>query len=281
MVWAAIGAATIGVVGGAIVNGGGKGGGGQAAASTGASTAAQAADPFAAQRYQYQSQLQDLMTNPAYAKMDAGAQANMNFYAMGGTAQPLMDDAQAMLKPGYDFKSSDPSYAFRLAQGTENLNRGAAASGLLDSGNRLAALQDYGQNTASTEFGAEYARRMQGVQAATALDTSHYTENAGINTDRENQYQAQYARLAQLSGANTGSPTAASGAINQANAGAAAQVDKWGNIITGGAGKLWDAAKGLWSDDPAALPGPTQSITPYAPSDSIFDPIPMSPFVYS
>lgn len=69
--------------------------------------------------------------------------------------------------------SQDPSYKWRFDQGLEAANRGAAASGLLESGNRLAALMDYGQGQASTEY--------------------------------TNQFQ----RLAQLSGANIGSPAVA------------------------------------------------------------------------
>jgi hypothetical protein len=120
---------------------------GQSGSKTTAAAAA-AADPFASQRAQYQTQLSNMMT------------------------------------PGSNFQATDPSYNWRFQQGENAVNAGAAASGLLNSGNRLTALQTQGQNMASTEF------------------------------------QNQYARLAQLSGANSGS-TATAGQI-VANSGTAA-----------------------------------------------------------
>lgn len=101
-----------------------------------------AADPFSTQRAQYQPQLQQMMQGK--------------------------------------FDATDPSYQWRFDQGTKAVNRGAAASGMLNSGNRLLALQQYGQGAASQE------------------------------------YQNQYNRLAQLSGANFG--TGAAGSIAQQNA---------------------------------------------------------------
>lgn len=110
--------------------------------------AADAADPFASERGAYQKDLKSLMTGK--------------------------------------FDPTDPSYKWRFDQGMESVNRGAAASGMLRSGNRLAQLMDYGQGQASTE------------------------------------YANQFARLSQLAGANIGSPAAAGQIIqsNQANSAA-------------------------------------------------------------
>lgn len=80
----------------------------------------QMADPFAAQRPQYMQQLQQMMT--------------------GG------------------FTPTDPSYGFRMSQGTENLNRGLAASGQMGSGAQMAQLQQYGQGMASQEYGKQFDR---------------------------------------------------------------------------------------------------------------------------
>ena len=121
-------------------------------AGGGGSSAAQAADPFAGERGAYQQDLRSLMTG--------------------------------------SFKPTDPSYQWRFDQGMEGVNRGAAASGLLRSGNRLAALQDYGQGQASGEYA--------------------------------NQFQ----RLSQLAGANVGSPAAASQAISAQNAGSSAYIQQ-------------------------------------------------------
>ena len=68
--------------------------------------------------------------------------------------------SQGGLKDGKDgankaFESFRDStgYQFRLNQGTRSVERSAAARGLLNSGAALKAVSDYGQNTASNEFG--------------------------------------------------------------------------------------------------------------------------------
>lgn len=139
------------------------------------SQAAGAADPFAQQRPQYMQQLQDMMN------------------------------------PNLGFTPQDPSYAFRFNQGMQAVNAGQAGSGMLNSGHRLMALEDYGQGTASTE------------------------------------YANQFSRLSQLSGANIGSPAAAGQITANGNAqqqGAASTlgnavstaVKGWGTSDSGGGG---------------------------------------------
>jgi hypothetical protein len=122
-----------------------------------------AADPFASQRGQYQESLQRLMT---------GA-----------------------------FTPTDPSYAWRFGQGQQAIERSLGARGLLNSGNRLTALTDYGQGQASTE------------------------------------YANQFSRLSQLAGANIGSPAAAGQIIqgnqNEANKAFTAVGNAAGKAVTG------------------------------------------------
>jgi len=197
----AVGSMLGGPVGGAIGGalGGALGGSGSSGSGTGASTSAQAADPFASQRYQYQPQLSTLMRSP-----------------IGQTGQTSgLTAMEQMLTPGNTFQPNDPSYQFRLQQGMDAVNRGAAHSGLLNSGNRLAALETYGQGMASTEFANEFQR-------AQALDTS-----------QQNDYQNAYARLAQLSGANTGQPGQAGQLMQQQSAAASAQAQQIGTQLAG------------------------------------------------
>jgi hypothetical protein len=52
----------------------------------------------------------------------------------------------------------DPGYAFRLSEGEKGINRMAAASGGFFGGQRGKALTEYGQNLASQEYGAAFAR---------------------------------------------------------------------------------------------------------------------------
>lgn len=88
------------------------------------------------------------------------------------------DEAQGYWKPQYDYGqnalrgfqewsddpqsiTSDPSYQFRLKQGQESLENSAAARGGALSGNALRAISDYGQESASQEYGNEFNRWMQ------------------------------------------------------------------------------------------------------------------------
>lgn len=77
--------------------------------------AANLADPFAGQRSQYQTQLQQLMSDPSSIQ-------------------------------------TTPGYQFRLGQGVNAIDRSAAARGMLNSGNRLYDLENYSQGLASTEY---------------------------------------------------------------------------------------------------------------------------------
>lgn len=178
MPWGIVAGAVGSAVAGAVVSnviGGGATAAVNAVTGTGGTAGTQAAqaaaDPFASQRGQYQQQLQSMMT------------------------------------PGSNFQAQDPSYNFRLQQGEQAVNAGAASSGMLNSGNRLQALQSYGQNMASTEF------------------------------------QNQYARLSQLSGANSGSTGTAgqigANANNTANSNNSALGNTIGKAVSGGIGSLF------------------------------------------
>lgn len=170
---------------------------------------ANAADPFSNERPQYQQMLSDMM-NPqaATAMVPAGPDNGQPKYFEQDSASGQRDftpnpayregTPAVAANPGSGgFTPQDPSYQWRMSQGMETVNRGAAASGMLQSGNRLAALNDYGQNQASTE------------------------------------YANQFARLSQLAGANIGSPAAAGQIQQQQNAAASAGTQQ----LIGAAGK--------------------------------------------
>jgi hypothetical protein len=57
-----------------------------------------------------------------------------------------------------NFLQTDPGYGFRMSEGLKALERSAAARGGLMSGATGKALQRYGQDVASQEFGAAYNR---------------------------------------------------------------------------------------------------------------------------
>lgn len=233
MVWAAIGASAVAVVGSAIV-GGGSGGGG---------SPTQAADPFAGQREQYQTALQSLMQGNNGGQ-DYGAFAKQRQLALGmGTSNPQQTQMNQMLQPGGgQFTSSDPSYQFRLSQGLEGVNRGAAKSGMLDSGNRLAALQAFGQGTASTEYQSQFQRLQSAATTNAQLEQQQFSQLGQVDQASQNLFQNNYSRLAQLSGANSGSPGMAGQLLQQQQAGSAAQMQQWGNLAVQGAQSLWNSA---------------------------------------
>jgi len=226
MTWGALGSAAIAYVASQRgVHGGGP---------------ANMADPFASQRPQYAAMLQYMMTGRKPTMLDAsGVPHNSISNAVTGNLPswqvpsdtPSVGNYQGVGMtsdgvPGREgfvgplqgssnnsFMSSDPSYEWRLQQGLEGVNRKMAAGGFLSSGNRMAELMNYGQNTASTEF------------------------------------QNEFSRLSQLSGANIGSPAAAAQLQQQQSAAAAAgqqqllsnvgtAVSDWWKTDTGSGGSV-------------------------------------------
>jgi hypothetical protein len=84
-----------------------------------------------------------------------------------------------------NFLQMDPGYGFRLSEGLKALERSAAARGGLMSGATGKALQRYGQDAASQEFGAAYNRLANlanvGPQAAGVMSNlgQTYATNVG------------------------------------------------------------------------------------------------------
>jgi hypothetical protein len=84
-----------------------------------------------------------------------------------------------------NFLQMDPGYGFRMSEGLKALERSAAARGGLMSGATGKALQRYGQDVASQEYGAAYNRLANlanvGPQAAGVMSNlgQTYATNAG------------------------------------------------------------------------------------------------------
>lgn len=55
----------------------------------------------------------------------------------------------------------DPGYEFRLKSGTNSITNSAAANGMLQSGDTLRALEQYGQDMGSQEYGNAFNRWLQ------------------------------------------------------------------------------------------------------------------------
>lgn len=127
-----------------------------------------------------------------------------------------------------------PAYKFRVQQGEEALQRSLGARGLLNSGNRLKALSDYGQESGSQEYEAEFGRR-KGMFDAYA---GNYNTDKAANTSRYGVEQG--ANVAGFNAANTANNQRLGtlgdllrGASTAYNQGSAINLDdraKWGNI---------------------------------------------------
>lgn len=125
-----------------------------------------------------------------------------------------------------NFQTS-PGYGFAVQQGLSAVDHGAAANGMLRSGETLRAEQTLGNNLANNQFG-EYYNRLSGI-AGMGL------QGAGL----QNQSTSTYDGL--LGGqSNTAAQTANANGMNQASI--------YGNAINGAAGGVTNAARnGLFS----------------------------------
>jgi hypothetical protein len=99
---------------------------------------------------------------------------------------------------------TDPSYQWRLTQGTQNLNSSAAARGMLGSGQNLKDITNYGQEAASQEYQNAYNR---------------------FNTNQTNLYN----RISALAGMGQNT------AVGMGAAGTAAAAQMGQNTMTGAA----------------------------------------------
>lgn len=73
--------------------------------------------------------------------------------------------SQGFTAPTLAQAEQEPGYQFTLEQGTDAINKNAAATGTLNSGNTGVALQNYGQGLASTTYGNVYNRALQSYMA--------------------------------------------------------------------------------------------------------------------
>lgn len=133
--------------------------GGGGGGGGGSAPSPQNADPFQPYRGGFASQLQQFMTNP-------------------------------------NAITSDPSYQFRYNQGLEALQRGMTSQGMMGSGNLLASLENYGQNSASQEFQAQYSRLAQ-LSGADQSPAAGYQAQLAGQQQRYNQGQAGWSAVAQ------------------------------------------------------------------------------------
>jgi hypothetical protein len=83
-------------------------------------------------------------------------------------------------------EQNDPGFQFRLQQGTDAIQRSAAAKGNLLTGGTAKDLTDYAQNSASNEYGNVYNRALGEYQQRYNIFQQHQAD--------------QYNRLASIAG---------------------------------------------------------------------------------
>ena len=114
----------------------------------------------------YLAQIQQYL-NPQAAGLSSAQQSLQGYGSAaeagrGAYTNPY-EDRLVQLMNNPDSISDTNAYRFRFNQGQQALERSAASRGMLNSGNTLAALADYGQGAASQEYGNEFNRLSSAV----------------------------------------------------------------------------------------------------------------------
>lgn len=182
---------------------------------TGANSQAKAAERASDQQFEatkyasdIQKQMFDQTRKDQQGYMDAGATALKQL--MGG----MGNNGQFMKAFNGQDIYNDPSYKFRLNQGLDAVQSGAAAQGGLLSGATQKALSDYGQNFASQEYQNAYNR---------------------FNADQTNQYNrlSNLVGLGQSAAAGVGNAGMQTGQAIANNTMAGANAQAAGTIAAG------------------------------------------------
>lgn len=150
----------------------------------------------------------------------------------GGGSAPAGGTLGSLGAGGFD--PSDPSYQFRLSQGLQGIDTGAAARGtLLTMGNQKNRA-DYASNLASQEYGAQFGRGLSLAQLglgaaenANAAGSGYASGVGGVQTDQGNAGAA----------GTTATGVNNSGFVNNAtNAAQQAALSAWNRAPNVGAG---------------------------------------------
>jgi len=125
---------------------------------------------------------------------------------------------------GTDTFQADPGYQFRLTEGIKALERSAAARGLLQSGNTLKGITQYGQNLASDEYQNAFGRyltqreaRMNPYSFLTGIgQAAAANQSSNIGTTGANLAEIAMSRGNAQAAGTMGAVNALAGGIGQA-----------------------------------------------------------------
>lgn len=148
--------------------------------------------------------------------------AQQPYQALGSTSANHLADlvSKGFTAPTLADAEATPGFQFRLQEGTEAINRNAAANGTLMTGNTGKALTDYGQNLAESTYNDDYSRALQtymanvnpllqGAQLGLTstgqltnanLDVAGNTANIDMTAGRDQAQQINNAAAARASG---------------------------------------------------------------------------------
>jgi len=218
-------AVPLAIVGGAVIGGvmSSKSASQAASASqNAAATQAASADRATAlQREMYYQSRTDQLNQYEQGREDVAPWRTAGVGALG-TLQNELGNYAGYVKDPSTYTQS-PGYDWLVQQGVNTIDRGASATGKLDSGQRSKDLMAYGQGMASQDYGNFLSRysnllnKYSGI-AGTGMDASQQMSASGQNmANQMGQYGQNYANQA---GSNmmSGGNAIAGGMINAANA---------------------------------------------------------------
>ncbi len=126
--------------------------------------------------------------------IDSGTQGNRSL-------QDYAASPDSKFKFDYNDYKNDPAYQFELSQGANAITNQAAASGLQQGGNTLAALTQFGQGTAAKYYNDAFSRAQSGFQTnqnATLANLSELISSGATGNAQSSQAgQALGGKIAQ------------------------------------------------------------------------------------
>jgi hypothetical protein len=148
--------------------------------------------------------------------------------------------------------SKDPSYQFRLKQGVDALDMSAASKGMLRSGAQEKAIEQYGQDLASQEYGNAFSRALQVNQTNNADELNAVQVNNASNLNALNlisgELNNEFNRTASVAGAGqTANNTVANAAQNMGAAVGQSTLNT-GNALATNAINQGNATANLYSN---------------------------------
>lgn len=173
----------------------------------------------------------DAQTNILQPYLDAGGQGVRDLATAYGPGGALTD------KFNFDPSqiANNPNYQFVLQQGTDAVQKSAAAKGGLFSGGTMKAIDQYSQGLATQTINDAYS------QALNTFQTNHnnmfqgLTALTSIGQNAENQYQGA---IGQRLNANVAAGNAYTGAGNAQAAGILGAGNSWQNALAGVTGNV-------------------------------------------